>query len=146
MTLIWKRCCVNAECRYTKFRYPPTTNQPNNNDHTSVLSLKDEPPTKPTNQPNTTIKDRCLAYHYCYTKLGTSHGRSIYIQAMHIYPWEIPPQTNQPTNPTQQLRIGALHTATTTQNLAHLMADLYIYRQCAYTHGRWVYQHFMSLL
>ena len=33
------------------------------------------------------------------------------------------------------LSIDALNTAT--PNLAHLMADLYIYRQCTYTHGRW---------
>ena len=30
MTLIWKRCCVNAECRYTK-------EQTNKNDDTSAL-------------------------------------------------------------------------------------------------------------
>ena len=35
---------------------------------------------------------------------------------MHIYPWQIAPL---------QLSIDALHTAT--PNLAHLMADLYIY-------------------
>ena len=35
----------------------------------------------------------------------------------------------------RQLSIDALNTAT--PNFAHLMADLYIYRQCTYTHGRW---------
>ena len=45
---------------------------------------------------------------------------------MHIYPWQMdPPQSS----------IDALITAT--PNLAHLMADVYIYRQCTYTHGRW---------
>ena len=39
------------------------------------------------------IKNRGLEYHY--TKLGTSHGRSIYIyiyRTMHIYPWQVDPQ------------------------------------------------------
>ena len=45
---------------------------------------------------------------------------------MHIYPWQIAPL---------QSSIDALNT--TTPNLAHLMADLYIYiEQCTYTHGR----------
>ena len=35
--------------------------------------------------------------------------------------------------PTCQLSIDALNTAT--PNLAHLMADLSIYRQCTYTHA-----------
>ena len=37
-----------------------------------------------------------------------------------------------------QLSIDALNT--TTPNLTHLMADLYIYRQYTYTHGRWTPQ------
>ena len=44
---------------------------------------------------------------------------------MHIYPWQI--------EFPQQLTIDALNT--TTPNLAHLMADLYI-EQCTYTYGR----------
>ena len=36
---------------------------------------------------------------------------------------------------THQSSIDALNTAT--PNLAHLMADLYIYRQCTYSNGRW---------
>ena len=48
---------------------------------------------------------------------------------MHIYPWQI--------DTPQQLSIDALNTIT--PNLAHLMADLYIYiyiKQCTYTYGR----------
>ena len=60
------------------------------------------------------IKQRCL--EYCYTKLGTSNGRSIYIyRVMHIYIWQIAPL---------QSSIDALNTAT--PNLAHLMVDLSI--------------------
>ena len=70
------------------------------------------------------IKHRCL--EYCYTKLGTSNGISIY-RTMHIYLWQIDPP------PLLQLSIDALHTAT--PNLTHLMADLYIYIE-KYTHGR----------
>ena len=36
------------------------------------------------------VKHRC--FEYCYTKLGTSNGRSIYIErTMHMYPWQIDP-------------------------------------------------------
>ena len=52
------------------------------------------------------IKHRCLEYHY--TKLGTSHGRSLYIyRIMHIYIWQMAPL---------QSSIDALNT--TTPNLA----------------------------
>ena len=60
------------------------------------------------------IKHRCL--EYCYTKLGTSNGRSIYIEQCTSTYCRLTPQSS----------IDALNTAT--PNLAHLMADLYIYR------------------
>ena len=64
------------------------------------------------------IEQRCL--EYCYTKLGTSNGRAIYIQNnAHIPMADGPPQ----------LSIDALNT--TAPNLA----DLYI-EQCIYTHGQ----------
>ena len=37
--------------------------------------------------------------------------------------------------PPSQVSIYALNTAT--PNMAHLMPDLYLYRQCTYTNGRW---------
>ena len=75
------------------------------------------------------IKHRCLAY--CYTKLGTSHGRSIYIeQCTYTYvrlpPLQLSIDLYNPLHhisfPLLQSNMDALHTVT--PNLANLMADL----------------------
>ena len=60
------------------------------------------------------MEHRCL--QYCYTTLGTSHGRSIYIEQCTYTHGRFTPL---------QMTIDALNTAT--PKLAHLMADIYIY-------------------
>ena len=60
------------------------------------------------------IEHRCL--EYCYTKLGTSNGRSIYREQCTYTYGRLTPHLPS---------IDALNTAT--PNLAHLMADLSLY-------------------
>ena len=83
-----------------------------------------------------------MAISHCYWHLVVNKGNFTLLLTSSGQEWQFGISTVRVhigrSTPPGQSSIDALNTAT--WNLAHLMADLYIYRQYTYTHGRWTPQ------